>query len=213
MFIATIAGFVLGFFGSVPVTGPVAMLVVLWAAEARAKSALFLVLGAAVMEAVYAGAAFYGFSALLSEYPWVQPTSEALAALIMVALGVVFARHSPKARNESSRVAPGALFGAIGLGVALVGLNPTMLATWGGAVTVLFSLELAPFTPGDAPAFGLGAALGILSWFSALLLTIGRFRKRIAPPTIHKAIRVAGWLIGALGLCLGVRFVFGHLVG
>jgi len=213
MLTAAIAGFVMGFFGSVPVTGPVAMMVVLWAAEGRVKSSLSLVLGAAAMEAVYAGSAFYGFSALLSEHAWVQPTTEALAALILIGLGVVFARHVPREHRPADREAPGKLWSALGLGVALVGLNPAMLATWGGAVTVLFSLELAAFTPGDALAFGAGSALGISSWFSLVLVTIGRFRERISPSKLGRGIRVAGWAIAALGGGLGVRFVFRHLLG
>lgn len=213
MFTAGIAGFLIGFFGSVPVTGPVAMLVVLWAAEDRATSAGSLVLGAAAMEGVYAGLAFYGFSALLTEYPWIQPTSELIAALILIGLGTIFVRHSPRLRKRREREPPGATWGALGLGVALVGLNPTMLATWGGAVTILFSLELASFTPQDATIFGLGAALGISSWFFILLLTIGRFRDRISSSTLERSIRIAGWVIGAVGLGLGVRFVFRHLVG
>ena len=74
---AAILGFVMGFFGSVPITGPVAMMVLLWAAKGRTRAAMALVLCAALGESGYAGRAFYG-SATRGGVHWVDSRCQEL---------------------------------------------------------------------------------------------------------------------------------------
>ena len=207
---AAILGFVMGFFGSVPITGPVAMMVLLWAAKGRTRAAMALVLGAALVESGYAGLAFYGFAALLTEYAWVQPLSELVAALVLIGLGILFIRYQPSDQSEESREAPAELARATLLGMTLVGLNPTMLATWGGAVTIVFSFQLAEFTSADSLSFGAGAGMGIVAWFTLVILGVGRLRNRLSEQRLGRTVHLAGAMIALLGVGLLLRFVFGY---
>src|ERR1700733_6137635 len=96
MLSAALIGFGLGFFGSMPVAGPIAVIVFGQGLEDRARNGLYLACGAAIAESVYAYLAFWGFSAFLTRYPWIEPTSRVAAAVLLTALGVHFYRRRPK---------------------------------------------------------------------------------------------------------------------
>ena len=64
-----------GFAGSMPLAGPVAVLVVSRGALKEYTAAFRIGLGAAVAEGVYAFLAFWGFATFLARYPAVLPIS------------------------------------------------------------------------------------------------------------------------------------------
>jgi threonine/homoserine/homoserine lactone efflux protein len=207
MLIALLLGFVFGFIGSMPVAGPVAILVFGRGLQNRARSGVYLAAGSAVAESVYAYLAFWGFSALLKQYPWIEPVSRALAAVILTALGLRFAlaRQQPERATEQPLPNVGNKRSFL-LGITITTLNPTLMVTWGMAVTTLHSFDLVSFDAKRALPFSIGVWLGICGWFTVLLLLLARFKDRFHRSTLDRAVRAMGGLLTMLGLVFAVRF-------
>jgi threonine/homoserine/homoserine lactone efflux protein len=209
LFAAAMLGFAFGFVGSIPIAGPVAVLVARRGLEDRARSALYLASGAALAEGAYAYVAFRGFSEFLIRYAWIEPASRIAAAVILTGLGLRFARGleadattraqiDPRAGNKRSFL----------LGVILIAVNPVLIASWTAAVTVLYSLDLLRFDPGAALPFSLGACAGITVWFATLLGLLQRFRRRISRDALDRLMRGMGVLLIVLGLGFAAQIAY-----
>jgi len=216
MFIALLIGFVFGFVGSMPVAGPVSILVFGRGLQDRSRSAVYLAAGSALAESVYAYFAFWGFGALLEMNPWLEPITRGAAAVILTALGLHYAlkRNNDAAADSGAPPSHGGAKRNFLLGVTITALNPTLMATWGAAVTTVHSLDLVSFQASRALPFSVGVFAGITGWFVLLLWLLTRFKGRFERSTLERAVRVMGWLLTALGLFFAVRFfsyVHAHL--
>jgi len=205
MLFAALLGFAFGWLGSVPVAGPIAALVVTRGIQGRFRAGVFIALGGALAEAVYAFLAFWGFSTFLTQYPIIVPLSRAAAAVVLMALGIVFLRT--KEASESEVPPADSAFGSFMLGASICALNPTLIATWTAVVTTLYSTSLIDFHGAQAVPFGLGALAGIAGWFLTLLWIIHRYRERFSPATLAKTVRVIGGALILLALWFVFRFV------
>jgi len=208
--IVAIIGFLFGFVGSMPVAGPIALLVFGRGLEGKGRAGLHIAIGAAVAESVYAYLAFWGFSELLETTPWLGVASRVGGAVILIALGLWFLLRRPKPANAAE---PPARLTAkrkgvkrnVALGFVITAVNPALIATWGAAVTTLYSVMPLEFNADHALPFSVGACIGIASWFSVLLVLLSRFRNRFRADTLDRAARGAGILILCAGLALAVR--------
>ncbi|MBL8740814.1 MAG: LysE family transporter [Myxococcales bacterium] len=205
MFVALLIGFCFGFFGSIPVAGPIAALVLSRGLTGRFTSAALIGVGGAVAEALYAFLAFWGFSTYLTRYPWIDPVSRSVAAVILVGLGISFtryhgAREAPKKEADSHAK-------SVMLGFSITALNPTLIATWTAATTTLYSADIVRLEPGSALPFALGALLGIGGWFSLLTALLRRYRGRFDQKKLELFVRGIGVLILLLGLWFGYKAV------
>ena len=63
--VATLPGLLFGFVAAMPMAGPIWALVFERALRGRMREGLYVAIGGAVAEAVYAALAFWGFAALL----------------------------------------------------------------------------------------------------------------------------------------------------
>jgi threonine/homoserine/homoserine lactone efflux protein len=209
MFIALLIGFVFGFVGSMPVAGPVSILVFGRGLQDRQRSAVYLAAGSALAESVYAYFAFWGFGALLALHPWLEPITRGAAAVILTALGLHFALKRAKDPGVETGVAPSQSGNKRNflLGITITALNPTLMATWGAAVTTLHSFDIVTFEASRALPFSLGVFLGITGWFTVLLWLLTRFKGRFERSTLDRTVRAMGWALAALGLFFAVRFV------
>jgi threonine/homoserine/homoserine lactone efflux protein len=201
-------GFALGYVGSMPVAGPIAALVFWRGLEDRGRNALCLALGAAIAESFYAYAAFWGFSAVLVRYAWIERAAHLCAALVFIALGAHFYQKRqtlvparpqdaspPQARGDKRNFL---------LGFVITALNPTLIATWTFAVTTLYSFNVARFEPSNALPFSLGALVGIVAWFATLLRLMARFRPQIERLNVQRVLNVMGIVMMVSGLVLGL---------
>ena len=91
MLFAALAGFVFGFIGSVPVAGPIAVLVLERSLAHRYSDAEGIAVGGAVAESAYAGAAFLGLGFLIRSYPIVLVGARAIGAIVL--FGVAYALY------------------------------------------------------------------------------------------------------------------------
>jgi threonine/homoserine/homoserine lactone efflux protein len=191
-----------------PVAGPIGILVLGRGLQDRARSAIHLAVGSALAESVYAYLAFWGFSALLATHPWIEPISRGLAALILTGLGLHLVLKKPPREVVAQPPHPN-----VGnrrsflLGITITALNPTLVATWGAAVTALHSLDIVAFDSRRALPFSIGVCIGISSWFVVLLTLLARFRGRFRRSTLDRTVRLMGVLLLLLGLFFAVRFV------
>ena len=206
--LAALLGFLFGFIGSMPVAGPVAVIVFGRGIEDRGRSGFYIAIGSAVAESVYAYLAFWGFSAFLTKYKWIELVSTGAAALILSGLGLRFMlkkqsdrpsdgapRHVGKKRNFT-------------LGFLLTALNPTLIATWTAAVTTVYSLQIVDFDESGALPFSIGAATGIVTWFATLLYLLKRFRARVSQGVLNRVVRVMGGFLVILAIGIAVRFTY-----
>jgi len=203
---AALLGLAWGFVSSIPIAGSVSTLVFSRGLEGRPRSALSLASGAAVAEGGYAYLAFWGFSGFLTRYAWIQPVPVIAAAAISTGLGLQFLH---RAGGEATRAEPSPdARSSFLLGFTLAALNPTLIATWTAAVTLICSLGLVRLEPAAALLFSLGACAGITLWFALLLSLVQRFRMRIPDAAMGRMRRGMGVLLVVLGLGLTARLVW-----
>ena len=213
--LAALLGFIFGFVGSMPVAGPVAVIVFGRGIEDRGRTALYIAIGSAVAESVYAYLAFWGFAAFLTRYRWIEAVSTGAAAVILCALGLRFMLKRPASERPSQPPRP-----QVGkkrkrnffLGFMLTALNPTLIATWTAAVTTVYSLQIVDFDESGALPFSIGAMTGIITWFATLLYLLKRFRAMASPQVLTRLLRVMGCFLVLLGVGIAVRFAYRNIV-
>jgi threonine/homoserine/homoserine lactone efflux protein len=192
-----------GFFGSMPLAGPIAIMTVSRAAQKKFSEALHVALGAAAAEGIYAGLAFWGFTTFLARHPVVVPVSHGVTAVVLAALGVRFAFWKLEEPEEDPR-------GKVRAGTALVGfsismLNPTLLVTWTAAVAFLYSKGLHDTSATAAIPFGACAAAGVGGWFFMLVRLVRRYHGHLPGALLTWTIRVLGLTLVCLGVWSGVQ--------
>ena len=205
---AALLGFVVGFVTSMPVAGPVSLLVFGRGLQGRGRSGIYLAFGSAIAESMYAYLAFWGFSALLARYAWIEPLSRALTAVLLTALGVRFARMRTAAPSgEGPVVRKVGSKRSFLLGLTITALNPTLIATWSVVVAALHSFDVVAFGSELAFPFALGVAFGSAAWFGVLLWLLRRYKAHFPAATLDRTLRVMGVFAVLIGLYFGVRFI------
>lgn len=193
---------VFGFVGSMPLAGPISVMVVARAARKRFGEALHVGLGAAAAEAIYAGVAFFGFTTILARHPVVVPVSHGITAVVLIALGARFAFWKLKETKEKKRRAGTAL-----VGFTLSAVNPTLLVTWTAAVAFLYSKGLGEVSLWAAIPFGICAGVGVGGWFAVLVALLRKFEGRMPRRALTWVVRTLGVALAGLGVWSGVQLV------
>jgi threonine/homoserine/homoserine lactone efflux protein len=189
----SLVALVFAFVGSLPLAGPIAVLVVSNGANGRYKDALLIASGAAVAEGVYAFLAFWGFATFLTRHALVLPISHGVTAAILFALGVHFLFFKLKDDGPmSGREAKG---GRFWVGFSVSALNPTLLATWGAVTTFLYSKQIIHMTALLAVPFGAFAAAGVILWGLVMVRLLRRFRHQLPRAALTWTIRAMGVLL------------------
>ncbi|AKT40255.1 LysE family translocator [Chondromyces crocatus] len=200
----TLVAFAFGFIGSIPLTGPVAAMVLSACVQKQYGLAVRIGLGAAVAEAFYATAAFWGFSRFLADNPLVLSLSHGLSAVVLGVLGLYFMRWTP---SETAQPGEEKHLRGFVLGFSVSILNPTLLATWSTAVAYLYSRQIVPFTELEAIPFGLAAAAGVAAWEVLLVALLRRYEARFPRRALAWLIRGMGLLLLVMAVTAGVDFV------
>ena len=209
MVVVLLIGFTLGFFGSVPLAGPIAVLVFAYGLEGRFRTGIFLSLGAALAESIYAYAAFWGVGTLLGRYPSIVLASHAVIGTLLIGVGIVLTRRELSAGLEKTSKPRHAR--ALALGFAISIFNPTLLVTWSAATAALFGIGFVGEGAGASIAFAIGVIVGIVAWFSLLLLLIRRYSGRFTRNFLGRVINAMGvvlMLIGGWFLVEPIRDLF-----
>ncbi len=205
MLTALLLGFGIGFLGSIPIAGPTAVVVVDSTLANRPRAALNVAIGAAVAESIYAAAAYWGLTALLTGYPVIIPATRVFGAVVLVLLGVYFLRRRIKPHTWGSHPLENHDGRRLLFGFTIALFNPTLVATWAAAVAAVNSMFALTHSRFDALPFALGAGLGIIGWFWLLVRLLCRFRERVQPTTLNHLIRTTGGALVVVGVTLAAR--------
>jgi len=192
----------MGFFGSLPVAGPVALVVITKGLNSDYRSALSVATGAALAEGVLAGLVFAGVGLAASRVGWLQGFLDVAGVAVLLLVGVWFAVRGLRGQGEPDeskdlKCTDPLRQGSFGAGLVLA--NPGLLGTWGGAVAGLEGTGWVQVSVSGAPFFGLGVCLGALGWFWLAVYAIKRWRSALNGKWIDVMIRSLGLGLIALG--------------
>jgi threonine/homoserine/homoserine lactone efflux protein len=208
--VALVIGFVFAFFGSIPIAGPIAVIVLSKGLEHRNRAGLFIAMGAAVAEAIYAFLAFWGFSAVLSRFPKLIPATRLVGCLILIGLGIYLAVRTPKSKEAQQQKDRKGVVGVrnILLGFSMTIVNPTLLVTWTAAVGAAHSTGILELQPRNAFPFSTAVCAGIIAWFALMLAMMAKFHDKMKHEKMQKVIKVIGAILIILGSALAVRVLW-----
>lgn len=208
-FFVCLAGFFVALLGSIPMAGPVSVLVLSRAAKKKFDEALRIAAGSAVGEAFYAGVAFFGVGALLGRHPSVVPISRAVTAVVLVGLGVRFVFWKNEEDDEGEKKEEKNKTGPFLVGLGFTAINPTQLLTWSAATTALYAHGVlrARASLLLAIPFGISACAGVLAWWTTVTLLLRKYQRKLKKSLITSVVRGVGVLLVVLGAVSGVGFV------
>jgi threonine/homoserine/homoserine lactone efflux protein len=196
--LALSVGFALGYLGSIPAAGPLALSIAAAALEGRARRVIWLAIGGALAEGLWALAAAHGVGWLFAANPALDRGVRFAGSALAIVAGLAIAR-TPPARPEPADASRAA--SAAATGFLFVALNPSFLATWLASCALLRAHPaLATTVTGDrATALALGAAIGVVCWFATLAALIARHRDRLAA-WHRQLIRTLGLVLVGIGV-------------
>ncbi len=206
--IAGFTGFLSGFLVSIPV-GPINLSIVNEGAQRGFRWACLIGLGATVMEVIYCGFAFAGFTQLF-DAKWIKATMELVSFILMLFLGVKFmTAHSLPATTRSverveHRLHPHAAFW-IGF-VRCLG-NPGVLLFWITISATFISHDWMEETWQSKGACWIGVALGCFSWFTLLSYLVSRGHGKFSTKTLMRMSQISGASLLIVAIVMGVRLV------
>jgi threonine/homoserine/homoserine lactone efflux protein len=159
--------------------------------------------GAALGESVYAFAAYLGTGALFVAHPGVAGAGRVAAAMLPIALGISFLVR----RGEGRPAAADRIEGNFLLGLAISGLNPTLVATWTVVAGAVHAFGGAAGGVVDAVLFAAGVAGGGVLWAWLMLRFLSRHKGRFSPRAVGRLVRVVGVVLIAFGLWSAISLV------
>lgn len=200
MLLALFAGFVFGFVGSVPVAGPIAVLVLERSLAKRYTDAEGIALGGALAESFYAGAAFLGLGYVVQHYPVVLVAAHIIGAIVLfVVAGVLYrGTDKPPEVDKASVDATGRARGFT-LGFSLTAFNPTLLATWSAVAAGAYASLPLVLTTGSAIAFPIGACAGIATWLFTFVRIIKRGGEHLSTAGLRRIRYAMVVFVAAIG--------------
>ena len=211
--IASLAGFLMGFIGSMPVAGPTSLLVFHRGMLARYRDGWAIGLGGGLVEGVYCAIAVHVFSTLRDHFTIFTPLMRAVSILLFLALGLYFIfgpqekPHQP-AITESSVTNCGRQFW---IGLSIAALNPTLIFTWSASVATVFPIINLTLNGHEKIAFAASVAMGIVTWFTILLALLRRFKSHFPFSLHHKVIKSVGLLLVVVSIALAGSTVYGSI--
>lgn len=197
-----VVGYLFGFLGSMPLTGPIAVVVLHQAFLGQFRYAFLIALGASIAESLYCALAMFGFELLLTKYPLVVEIIRTFSGILLIILGIIFMRSSlvqkRKKIPENSQARGFKRY--LILGFTISALNPVLLITWATAITMFHSLTGIKFSLLGKILFPLAVPFGILSWFSVLLSLLKRHKEKLGIKLTTILIRTTSIILILVGL-------------
>lgn len=206
MLLTLAVGFAFGYLGSMPVAGPISVLVLHLGLAHDPRHALRVAVGGAVAEGLYALVAFWGLSTVLAAYPVILPVSRLVGAGLLLALGLVMILRRTGLATPAGQ--PGPRRGgkrSLALGFLVTAVNPTLIVTWSAAVAALHATGLVAMDQRAALPFAGSVAVGIVAWFLTLLWLVARWRERMSLAAMTRFMKVMGAALVAAGGWMAVR--------
>lgn len=206
----TLVGFFLGFIGSMPISGPISLLVFHRGLHARYRDGWAIGLGGAIAEGIYCGLAIYGLTTLLEGFTFLEPLAKGVGILVLLVVGLYFMVAHQENREEKpiAERAGSNWVGQFLVGFSVAALNPTLIFTWSMTAAMLYSLANLAFQTYQLIAFAASVVIGIVAWFGMLLLLLRRFRANFSLATLQKVIRALGMALVAVSVVMAALLIF-----
>ncbi len=209
-----IAGFCMGFFGSVPPTGPVALMVITRAFKKKTKYAFAAGVGGALAEMIYAGLAVTGVGILIQEVQLAETLIRALSTLVLLAVGLYFFLspiHESDILEEGEQEVQG-LTGAMGhlaKAFSISIFNPTLILNWTVAVAFFFTLFDIQSDLLGRLLFAGFVAVGMICWTGVEVWLLDKFQERYSVRLLAHIQRAVSVVVIAAALYLGYETIAG----
>ena len=190
---AFLIGAIASFLGSIP-PGTLNILVLQLGLENKLKAALGFALAVALIEYPYAWIAVE-FEALITSSPAIQENFRLLAAIVMIALGLLGIWTAKKPKMATIKMQKSGFV----RGLILSLLNPQTIPWWIGVIAYLKSEGLIVLdTPIRVHSFVFGTAVGVISLLTLLAIAAERLSQMI------KHNRMMAMMPGIILLVLGL---------
>jgi threonine/homoserine/homoserine lactone efflux protein len=206
MLLTLLIGFAFGYIGSMPVAGPISVLVLHLSLAHNPRHALYVAVGGAVAESLYALLAFWGLSAVVARYPMVLPAAKVVGAVLLLGLGLAMLLRRPA--QAPPRPSPDQQRGtkrSFALGFLITAVNPTLIITWTAAVAALNATGLLDMRRAEALPFAASVCAGIILWFLTLLSLAKKWRTRVSAASLGRFMKSMGAGLVTLGGWMVVR--------
>lgn len=205
---AFLLGGVAGFIASIP-GGPVNATILGEAARKGIRWAMYVGLGAVLMEAIYCSVAFAGFDQLF-ESRTVRATMELVSFLLMLWLGVKYLGGVPiPGETRGVELMEHRFHPHTGFWTGFVRVlgNPGILLLWLTVTATLLSREWLHNTWPCKWFFVGGISAGSMLWFTLLGWGVARSHGKISPAALRRLAQVSGVFLLAVAVVVGVRLV------
>jgi threonine/homoserine/homoserine lactone efflux protein len=194
-------GFVLSLLGSLPMTGPLALLVLDRVMVGQRRSALWIALSGALVEGVIAAVIATLLPLVLQHSTGLVRIGRVSGAVVIFIVGLGLVLRPQTVSEIETRHRGQSLL----VGFLATALNPTLVATWTIAVTALHANGLLEGGLWEGQSFGAGVVLGVLGWFG-VLLALARLS---APERMRHYRRALGRSVGGILLIVSaLTFIY-----
>lgn len=211
--LAAVSGFAMGFLGSIPLTGPIALFVFHRSLQGSYKRGVAMGVGGTLGESIYCALAVAGIGALVEQYPMASAGLKLMSALVLVIFGLYFLVAPPnRLEVESPDEESESLTWQADLlkGFTISAFNPILLLNWTAAIAIAYSTLGVRFDLVAGIAFVVAAAVGVAGWFSLLVLLLSHFKQRIPERFVDWIQRAMGAIV-LVGAALPIHDVLNSL--
>ncbi|MDW8307030.1 MAG: LysE family transporter [Leptospiraceae bacterium] len=199
-------GFIFGFIGSMPLTGPIAVVVLRLAFLNQFGQARLVMVGAALAEGIYCALAMFGFDILTKKYPMTLEVIRTFSGILLIVLGIVFLRTTATASPSQDKLPSEEGFKRyILLGFTISGLNPVLLVSWATAIAMFHSLTHIEFSLLGKILFPVAVPFGIISWFSILLYLLKQHKEKLGMRVTTILVRLMSLILIIAGIGIIIK--------
>lgn len=203
-----LVGLLSGFLSAVPV-GPINTTILNEGGRRGFRRALLMGLGATVMEAIYCGIAFAGFSGMLRSRA-ATTLLQGLSIPLLVILGLRYVRlHDVPGIGRTARLVEEKLHPhtAFMTGFVRLAANPGVLVFWVAAASVFVGHGwIADSGPGKTACVA-GIVSGVFLWFLILSYAATHAHRRLSTRSLIVLSHVSGIVLLLVALVLVVRLI------
>ncbi len=207
VFLFYVGCFFISFFLAIPI-GPVNLEVFHSSLQKHYAHALLLALGAAVGDALWATAAFFGITPFLKNghNSWIEGAFLLITAAITLGLGLIalkdarlIERFEKKEEELVSKIKRKRW--ALLKGLTMVLVNPLGIASWLIALSFMKKLNLRiPLELRYEALFVAVVILGAFSYFATIVFVTNRMKDVFNPQRTCRIIKALGWVLIAFSL-------------
>ncbi|HLV19860.1 MAG TPA: LysE family transporter [Polyangiaceae bacterium] len=198
---SALIGYSIALIGSMPMTGPVAVLYLRSLLQDRRRQAFAIVLGGALAEGGCVLAIGSLLPTLVRSQATLIPLTRGLGAAAVGALGLfLLLRPMVFMRGRRTRATGGFIAGA-----AVSALNPALFASWTIVLSSLYAnhwLEVAALSSVPLAA---GVSAGSVSWFCVVLMLSARLRRYLNAGRRLRLLRGYGVLLLLAAIALAIQ--------